>query len=490
MRKPVVTSVTALTALTVLAALAAFAAFAASPPSQPPSARFADLSDGRTMRLDVFHTGGKGTEVFAVDRIVDDGAWAGSRTRLLDDAHLGAYRYEVRDGATQAPLFSRGYSSLYSEWETTAESKNVHRTFHESLRFPWPKRPVEVVLFRRDRTNAFVEIWRTTVDPASIEVNAAPPSGPGKPWTLFENGPSATKVDLLFLGDGYAEKEIPKFHSDVERMASVLFTVEPYEGRRNDFNVRAVDLPARESGVLRSQSKQYRRSPLSVQYGVFGTERYALTFDNRALREVASLVPYDALVVLVNEARYGGGAIYGDQAVVTVDTGFADYVFVHELGHHFAGLADEYYTMDVAYETGNRKLPEPWEPNATALHDPASLKWRDLVEPGTPLPTPWEKEPFEERSRAYQAERKKRLAEGATPADIDELFRRQKVVETKALSSMRWSGKTGAFEGASYEARGLYRPSADCIMFTRDEVGFCPVCRRAIERRIDDETRP
>jgi IgA Peptidase M64 len=168
-----------------------------------------------------------------------------------------------------------------------------------------------------------------------------------------------------------------------------------------------------------------------------------------------------------------------------VDSAFSDYVFVHEFGHHFAALADEYYTSDVAYETGAADLPEPWEPNATALKDPASLKWRDLVTPGTPLPTPWEKETFEQESRATQERRRAIRARNAPEAEMDALFREQRDREEKLLAGTKYARTVGAFEGANYEARGLYRPEVDCIMFTRDRIGFCRVCRKAISRIID-----
>lgn len=457
----------------------------ASPVPRPPA-----VAAGRTMRLDLFHTGGRGTDVYAVDRIVDDGEWAGSATPLLDDTDLGAFQVEVRDAASGEAIYSRGYSSLFGEWETTAEAKSAHRTFHESLRFPWPKAPVTVLVKKRDARNRWVEAWRTAVDPASPEVNAAPPPASPRVRTLLSSGEPREKVDLLLLGEGYTEAELPKLDADAARLVEVLFRHEPYRSRRSDFNVRTLALPSRQSGIFRPSSGAYRRTPFSVQYGIFGSERYALALDNRAVREAASAVPYDVVAILVNEKRYGGGGIFNLQATVTVDTAFADYVFVHELGHAFAGLADEYYTSDVAYETGRKDLPEPWEPNVTSLSDPASLKWRDLVAAGTPLPTPWEKEAFETRSRAFQAERKRRLAAGATPEEVDALFREQQAVETRTLSSMRWSARVGAFEGAAYEASGLFRPAADCVMFTRDEVGFCPVCRRAIERVIDLYSRP
>jgi hypothetical protein len=304
------------------------------------------------------------------------------------------------------------------------------------------------------------------------------------------NGPPETKVDLLVIGEGYTSAEEGKFVADAKRLVGLLFgTYEPFKSRENDFNVRLLHLPSEQSGVFRPFSKIFRRTPLSAQYGIFGSERYMLTYDDRALRNAASVAPYDAVEILVNDSRYGGGGIYGDQATAAARTAWAEYVFVHEFGHHFAGLADEYYTSDVAYETGVEGRPEPWEPNVTALKDPARLKWADLVTPGTPLPTPWPKAEFEAQSKAFQAERKKLVAEGAPPEAFDGLFRREQAADTKLLSGSPAAGKVGAFEGASYEAKGLYRPSVDCIMFTRDKVGFCPVCRRAIERIIDRESR-
>ncbi len=472
-------------AFSVLFLVAAAPAPPPSPPPPAPSSPFdAAFDGGKTMRLDLTHAGGKGAEVIALDRVVDDGAWAGRRSALEEDLGLGGWRFRVVDSASGRLLFSEGYSSVWAEWETTPEAKKAERSFSESLRLPWPRRPVEVILERRDAANVFRRARVFAVDPSSPEVNPAPPAVRGNVRKILQNGPSAAKVDLLVLGDGYAEADLPKFRGDVDRMVSILFTYEPFRSRRDDFNVRALEVASPVSGVHRPLSQLFRRSPFGIQYGVFGSERYALSTDDRAIRDAASGAPYDAIAVLLNDARYGGGGIYNHQATASVDTAFAEYVFVHEFGHAFAGLGDEYYTSEVAYETGATDPPEPWEPNVTALKG-GRPKWASLVTPGTPLPTPWEKEPFEKQSRAFQAERKAKIAAGASPAEIDEVFVRQKAAETKLLGSMKYAGTVGAFEGASYEPKGLYRPSADCIMFTRDPVGFCPVCRQAISRTID-----
>ena len=441
----------------------------------------------RTMRVDYFHTGGpRSGETLALDRVVNDGAWPGSRTQLVDTTNLGKYLFDVRDTAGGQVLYSRGFASIYGEWETTAEVKTAHRSFHESLRFPWPTRPVRVTLQKRQPDNRFAPIWSTDIDPGSRFVNAAPPGAhAGTVWTVFENGPPAEKVDLLVLSEGYTRAELPKFRKDVARLIDALFAEEPFRSRRVDFNVRALDLPSADSGVNRPNAGVFRRTPLSAEYNIFDSERYVLTLDNRALRDAASAAPYEFVEILVNERTYGGGGIFNDHATASVDSAFAEYVFIHEFGHHFAALADEYYTSDVAYEASPETKIEPWEPNVTALADPASLKWRDLVEAGTPLPTPWAKDEFERHSRAIQERRRAIRKRNAPEEEMDALFREQRAWEETLLGGMKYSRRTGAFEGASYEARGLYRPEADCIMFTRDRVGFCRVCRRAISRIVD-----
>jgi hypothetical protein len=204
--------------------------------------------------------------------------------------------------------------------------------------------------------------------------------------------------------------------------------------------------------------------------------------ENRTMRDVASYAPYEFVEILVNSNTYGGGGIFNQYATVAIDNAWAGYVGVHEFGHHFAGLADEYYTSDVAY-LSNQKRYEPWEPNVTALLDPVNLKWKDLVEPGTPLPTPWRKEEFEKMEAEIQKQRHELRAEGKPEAEMEALFRREREKEEGLFASERYADKVGAFEGANYDAKGYYRPQVNCIMFTRYDK-FCAVCRRAIERVI------
>ena len=439
----------------------------------------------RTMRVDFFHTGGLGAEIISLDRVVSDGPWAGSVTQLVDETNLGTYRVDVYDATEDQLLYSRGFASIYGEWETTGEAREMHRTFHESVRLPWPKAPIRIVLQKRNALNGFEPFAELDVDPVDRHVIPADLAPLGTVWTVFEHGPPQEKVDLVVLGEGYTADELPRFHDDVRRLVGRLFEYEPFKGRRGDFNVRAIDLPAAESGISRPHGGKYRRNPVATQYSIFDSERYVLTLDNRTFRDVLSAAPYEFAVILVNEKQYGGGGIFNLQATAVVGSEFADYLFVHEFGHHFAGLGDEYYTSPVAYETGAVEHPEPWEPNVTALHDPARLKWGDLVTPGTPLPTPWAKERFEAHARDVLSRRQRLIEDRAPEEAFDALFREQRVVETDMLSSMEYSGTVGAFEGASYEPRGLYRSEIDCIMFSRNMLRFCAVCRRALERIID-----
>lgn len=436
----------------------------------------------RTLRLDYFHTGSASEERFSKDRLVLEGPWPGPPDRLVDDTNLGRYFYEVRDLHTNAVLYSRGFASVYGEWETTGEAKELSRGFSESVRFPEPRGPVQVVFRKRGPRNAFVEVWSLVVDPADPAIVRTQPPAGVKVWAVVENGAPRDKVDLLLMGDGYTAAEMRKWHEDARRLAEILFSQPPFRERRADFNVWAADTPSEVSGVSRPSDGVHRRSALGAAYDAFGSERYVLDLDNKAVRDAASAAPYEFIEIAVNDRKYGGGGIHNLYATVAADNAFTPYVFVHEFGHHFAGLADEYYTSAVAYESGGER-PEPWELNATA--DPQAAKWRDLIAPGTPLPTPWEKQAFEAAQKEIQAQRRKIRAEKRPEAEMEALFRDEREKMTRLLASSPHAGKPGAFEGALYEAKGYYRPQADCIMFTRDEVGFCAVCRRAIERVID-----
>ncbi|WNG23021.1 peptidase M64 [Cystobacter fuscus] len=439
----------------------------------------------RTFRVDYFHTGNATEERFSLDRlVVEPLPWPGNPSRAIDESNLGKYLFEVRDRDTNRLLYSRGFASIYGEWETTPEAREVNRTFHESLRFAAPDKPVQVLLKKRAKDNSFREVWSLTVDPADPFVDPAPPAPPGTLLKLVDGGAPADKVDVLILGDGYTEKERPKFEKDARRLVDILFTFSPFKERKRDFNVWGLMPAARQSGISRPSTGIHRDSPVGSTYDAFGSERYVLTFENRRFRDIAAFAPYEFVEILVNGNTYGGGGIFGLYSTVAADSLWSPYVFVHEFGHHFAGLADEYYTSDSAYAPSEERV-EPWEKNVTALKDPARLKWKDWVTPGTPLPTPWAKDEYEAHAREVQEQRRRIRAERRPESEMDALFTRQRDWEEAFFRAQPAAKQTGAFEGAMYEARGYYRPQLDCVMFTRDRVPFCSVCQHALSEVID-----
>jgi len=440
-----------------------------------------------TMRLDYFHTGNAEEEHFSLDRVVIEPLpWPGHPDRAIDETNLGKYRFKVyraADGTRGELLYSRGFASIYGEWETTGEAREIERTFHESVRFPAPAAKVEVALEKRDAAQAFQEVWSIEIDPASIFVDPSHPA-PQELIELARHGDPAEKVDLLFLGDGYTAAERPLFERRARVLLEKFFSTSPFSERRNDFNVWGICPEARESGVSRPSTGIHRRSPLGATYDAFGSERYVLTFENRTLRDVAAWAPYEFLVILVNNDTYGGGGIFGLYSTLAAGNDWAPYLFIHEFGHHFAGLADEYYTSSVAYELSDDRL-EPWELNATALRDPAELKWGDLATEGAPIPTPWPKEAFEEHAAKIQERRREIRARNRPESEMSALFREQQAFETELLHGAEHAQTVGAFEGANYAPTGYYRSEIDCVMFTRNEVPFCAACSRGIERVID-----
>ncbi len=395
----------------------------------------------QTMRLDYYHTGDAKQEMFSVDRVVIEPLpWPGDLSKTIDGTNLGKYFFEVRDQKSKQALYSRGFASIYGEWETTDEAKTMLRTFSESLRFPAPDAPFEIVLKKRDAKNYWRDIWSTSIDPKDIFIDRSTPRAPATLIPIQKMGDPATKVDLLLLGDGYTASETSKFVADARRLVAVLFTTSPFKEHASDFNVWGLCPPAAQSGISRPSTGVYRDS--LATYDAFGSERYVLSFDNRALRKVAQFAPYEFIEILANGRTYGGGGIFNLYSTVAVDNAFANYVFVHEFGHHFAGLADEYYTSAVSYAPATERI-EPWEPNATALLAPGNLKWKELVSPDTPIPTPWNKEEFEKYSREIQ----KRRAE----------IRKQKLLTRqyprhgtkKSLKSTRAKFKSGALRSGS-----------------------------------------
>jgi hypothetical protein len=443
----------------------------------------------KTMRVDFYHSGNNEAEIFSLDRVVlEPLAFSGNLGQPIDKTLRGKYSFEIVDPNTGDVAWSRSFSSIYGEWETTGEARKMNRTFHESLRFPRPESTFEIVVKKRNQQNDFEEIWRMTLDPDDYLVHEESAAYASQVVAIEHNGDSATKVDVLLLGDGYTAEEQEQFIEKARELTEILFVAPPFKERRSDFNIWALAPAANQSGVSRPSTGVYRDSPVGASYDAFRSERYVLTYANNDWRRIASSVPYDFVEILTNSDVYGGGGIYGLFSTAAANSDWAGYLFVHEFGHHFAGLADEYYTSSVAYEAPD-EIIEPYEPNVTALLDPENLKWKHLAQDDTPLPTPWPKETYEEHSIAYQVRRNKMRQENVAEAEMNKLFSGNQQIVEGMFSEAPYDDAVGAFEGALYQANGYYRSEQNCIMFTRT-TDFCRVCAAAIEQVIDEYTQP
>ncbi len=457
-----------------------------------------------TLRIDYHHTGDAEREFLALDRVYRQGRWAGPRERLIDFSRLGGYLVEARDAGSGKLLFSRGFDSYFGEYRTTsAATDGVLRTFHETILMPFPRQPVTVTLTARRRDGTTTAVGSFRIDPEARETVAAePPAAGAIVVTGHEGGSPSDSLDVAFIGEGYRASEVEVFKRDLARSTRTLLGHEPFAAYSDRITVRGVLVPSADGGCDEPTRGRWADTSIGATFNSLGSERYLLTEDNRRLRDIAANVPYDALVIMVNHDRYGGGGIYNLYCTFTARSEWADYLLLHELGHSFAGLADEYYSSDVAYHDFYPRGREPVEPNITALLDPIDLPWADLMRPEVPLPTPWEKEGYDKEDREYQEQRarlNRKIAEAARSGASEQVLRELRAEEAKHaaghaewarqyLASSRWAGVVGAFEGAGYSSTGLYRPAVDCLMFSRRLQPYCPVCARAVDRMISRYT--
>jgi hypothetical protein len=398
---------------------------------------------------------------------------------------LGLYRFEVEDTETNKLIYAYPFASIFGEWQTTGEAADgVWRTIHESQRFPEPKKAFRLALKKRNPNGSYKRLYYVEHDPANRFVNCSPIAKNNKVWKIFNNGLPENKVDILILGDGYRKVDIKQFKKDAKHLVGAMFNTEPFKSRKSDFNVWAINLFSEESGISNPRQNIWKKPALDLRFNAFDSDRYVLTFANKNLREIAAQAPYDAIMIIFNDPKYGGGGIYNLWSTVSSLSSQADYVFVHEFGHSFASLADEYYTSNVAYQVS---LPEyePNSPNVTALFDPDNVKWKHLVDDSTPIPTPWGQAAYDSIAVVYQQKRRQMIGDGVSADEMENLFEDLKQSTIPRLKSQEYYGKVGAFEGGGYLAKGLYRPEVDCIMFSRNRSEFCKVCSEAIENIIN-----
>ena len=463
---------------------------------------FDDYFLDQTLRVDYCHAGNAAEELITLDNLYRQGRWAGNPHQTIDPFPYGPYIVKVYDAAEKKLIFSRGFASYFDEFRTTASAlQGIKRTFAESVLIPFPKVRILLMIEGRDRRagNRGRLIFQREIDPQRDLIRTEPLDREVKIIEVQHSGDPQRKIDLTFIAEGYSVVEEDKFRRDLERMGGLFFGQEPFRSHKERFNINGLFKPSPDSGCDEPGLGIFKRTAVDASFDSLGLDRYVLTEADRKLQDIAAAVPSDFLVIMVNHGRYGGGGIYRQFCAFTVDSGVADYLLLHEFGHAFAGLADEYYTSSVTYNDFYPAGIEPLEPNITALLDaPAGLKWRDLASPGIPLPTPWLKAEYEKREQEYQQQRRQ-LEERISALKkqggaVEEIERLQKQAERMTREQParvanfwrknKYWGKVGAFEGAGYSTKGLYRPMLDCLMFSRGFKPYCAVCEQALMRAI------
>lgn len=412
--------------LTVLCSLSSFA-----------QESFDTYFEKKSLRIDFALSGNLQHQSAAIQQLREEPVWGGPQKNLIDQFNYGGYYFNVYDKATNKLIYSRGFNTLFEEWRSTEQAKTETQSWTNSASIPYPKAPVYIEITAREKSDMqFHPLLKQEVDPKSIFIDRGKLKE-NKIYSVQNNGSSTEKVDLVFIAEGYTAAEQEKFIADAKRFTDALFNTPPFDTRRNDFNVWAVVLASEESGTDISGKGIFKNTALNSGYYTFGVDRYLTTPDMKSIRDAVWNVPCDAVFLLINAETYGGGGMYNFYACGTADHPKTPVVFTHEFGHSFAGLADEYFSSEVAYQDFYNLKYEPWEPNITTLVNFDS-KWKDLLPAKTPIPTPLNDE----------------YKEGI-----------------------------GVFEGGGYLAKGIYRPKDHCMM--RDYAPFCPACSRAILRMID-----
>jgi hypothetical protein len=488
--------------LTVLMIVAAVLAARGPLGAQSPSpVAFNDFFVDKALRFNLYQAGDAKEEDVVLDRIYEEPVWPESRTHLIEPFNYGRYVVKLYDVASNRLIYTRGFDTTFAEYKTTTPALDgVKRVFQRSLRVPEPQRTFLFVVEARDKYHLLHPLFKITVDPSDYHIIREPSAAGGIVYEAQKNGDPHEKVDLTFIAEGYTAADLGKFKADVDRLSAYLFTVAPYKSRRERFNVRGVFHPSPERAMDEPRQRVYRNTLLKASFNAFDLDRYMLIEEDFRMHEIAAEAPTDAIVVLVNSKRYGGGSIAFDYCVSTVDNAVSPQVMVHELGHSFAGLADEYYASEVSYNDFYPKGVEPLEPNITALLDPANVKWKGLLSPGISIPTEYGKDEID----ALEAERRKnRRDEGRALEDakkrgvdavklerIEATYRAADTVIGKKIEAVnkRYASledKVGVFEGAGYSSKGLYRSQIHCIMISSPTGEFCKVCQRAIAQMID-----
>ena len=400
---------------------------------------FADYFQNKTMRVDYIFTGDATQQSIYLDELSQLPTWAGRQHHLSELPLEGNGQIIVKDLASKQCIYKTSFSSLFQEWLSTDEAKETAKGFENTFLLPYPKQPVEIEVTLYSPRKKTMATYKHIVRPDDILIHKRGVSHVTPHRYMLQSGNEKDCIDVAILAEGYTEKEMDIFYQDAQRTCESLSSYEPFRSMKGKFNIVAVASPSTDSGVSVPRENLWKETAVHSHFDTFYSDRYLTTSRVKSIHNALAGIPYEHIIILANTDVYGGGGIYNSYTLTTAHHPMFEPVVVHEFGHSFGGLADEYFYEDDVMTNTYPLDVEPWEQNISTQVNFAS-KWKDMLPLGTPIPTPI-------------AERKKY--------------------------------PVGVYEGGGYSAKGIYRPAYDCRMKTNGYPEFCPVCQRAIRRMIE-----
>lgn len=399
---------------------------------------FDSCFDNRTLRLDYTFSGTNKQQLLFLDQLSSFSGWAGPRHNL-DSLPLRGYgQILMCDAERGDTLYRKSFATLFQEWQGTEEATRVAKSFENSFLVPYPKKKVNITVSLFNNRGEVSSLMTHSVDPKDILIRNLDGVAVTPHRFIRQNGPADKCIDVALVAEGYTQDQMPQFYADCETAVQSILSHEPFKSQSSKFNFIAVASPSSDSGVSIPGQHIWKHTAVDSHFDTFYSERYLTTLHVKQLHDLLVGIPYEHLIILANTEQYGGGGIYNSYTLTSSRHATFRPVVVHEFGHSFAGLADEYY-YDDEFEPMYPAGVEPYEQNITTLTDFGS-KWKDLLPAGTEIPT------------------------RPTGSDV--------------------YTKIGVYEGGGYQSKGVYRAYQDCRMKTNEAPVFCPVCVRALDRLI------
>lgn len=400
---------------------------------------FADHFADKTLRVDYIFNGNASGQAICLDGLSALPTWAGRKHHLAELPLQGNGQIIMRNAASGKTIYTTSFSSLFQEWLETDEARNVTKGFENTFLLPYPLQPVEIEITLLDPRCNVRASMKHIVHPNDVLIEQKGNSHITPHKYLLHNDSPEKCIDVAILAEGYTLQEMQTFYEDADIACKSIFDHEPFKSMKKRFNVVAVASPSTDSGVSVPRLNEWKHTAFGSHFSTFYSDRYLTTSRVKAIHDALAGIPYEHIIILANTEEYGGGGIYNSYTLTTAHHPMFRPVVVHEFGHSFGGLADEYfYDNDVMTDTYPLDI-EPWEQNISTQVDFAA-KWKDMLSENTPVPT---------------------------PAEVSENY------------------PIGVYEGGGYSAKGIFRPAENCRMRTNEYPAFCPVCQRALRRIIE-----